>query len=99
MRFIQKRVIKRCNGLVNSECVNRIFRGLCESMGVRSRIGYELFQTSKKRWRNGSVSRIRYRCIFSNSASGVHKHLRCSRHLIWKGGLVGSIPGLRGKLW
>jgi len=58
-----------------------------------------LFQTSKKRWRNGSVSRIRYRCIFSNSASGVHKHLRCSRHLIWKGGLVGSIPGLRGKLW
>ena len=99
MRYIQKRVIKRCNGLVNSEHVNRIFRGLCESMGVHSRIGYELFQTSKKRWRNGSVSRIRYRCIFSNSASGVHKHLRCSRHLIWKGGLIGSIPGLRGKLW
>ena len=99
MRFIRKRVINRCNGLVKSECVNRIFRGLCESMGMRSQTGSELFQVSKKRWRNGSISRIRYRCIFSNSASVVLKQLHCSRHLIWKGSLIGSIAGLRGKMW
>ena len=99
MRFIQKRVINRCNGLVRGECISRIIRGLCESMGMRSKKGAEIFQISQKRWRNSSISRIRYRCVFSNSTSGIHKHLRCSRHLIWKGGLIGSIAGLRGKMW
>jgi hypothetical protein len=99
MRFIQKRVIKNCKGLVYGENINRLVRGLCENMGLRSQMSFEIFRLSQKRWRSGSIARIKYRCIFSNSASSVNRFLRCSRHLIWKGGLTGVIPGLRGKLW
>ena len=100
MRFINKRVIKKCVGFVANEKMNRILRGVCEHVAQsNSNLGTRVFLLSEKRFRTGSISRIRYRCIFSNSPNDVYQALRCSRYLVWKGGSLGSIVGLRGKLW